>query len=83
MWNEIFFTQLFTVVVLLTLLMDMATLMRHRRELRNLVASDRSRAVPLLTVEKKKARDAFASHAPENSRGGTRTRDPGIMSAVL
>ena len=38
----------------------------------------RSRAV-LARTHQKKARDAFASHASENSRGGTRTRDPGIM----
>ncbi len=34
-------------------------------------------------TENDKARKPLGSHALENSRGGTRTRDPGIMSAVL
>ena len=34
-------------------------------------------------TENAKARKPLGSHALESSRGGTRTRDPGIMSAVL
>jgi hypothetical protein len=33
--------------------------------------------------ENGKAHKPLGSHALENSRGGTRTLDPGIMSAVL
>ena len=35
------------------------------------------------TPEKDKARNPFGLRAFDDSRGGTRTRDPGIMSAVL
>ena len=31
----------------------------------------------------KKAPQLYESEASDDSRGGTRTRDPGIMSAVL
>ena len=35
------------------------------------------------TPENEKAHKPLGSHALLNSRGGTRTLDPGIMSAVL
>jgi hypothetical protein len=35
------------------------------------------------TPKNEKARKPSGSHALSDSRGGTRTRDPGIMSAVL
>ena len=41
------------------------------------------RSVREHTARRTKARNLFLLRAFHDSRGGTRTRDPGIMSAVL